>query len=84
MDNTKINSILEDITLLKNKNAELQRKNDKLEKRLADIENYADVLYDEIYENENDLHALQQYSRRENIELIGIPDSISQANLEKR
>ena len=47
------------------------------------LNHYTEVLYEEIYENEKDLHALQQYSRRENIQIIGIPDSISQNNLEK-
>ena len=79
----KINTILEDIVLLKNINQDLQRKNEKLENRLAEIESYSNNLYNVIYENEKELHALQQYTRRENNEIICIPDSISEANLEK-
>ena len=79
----KINTILEDIVLLKNINQDLQRKNEKLEKRLAEIESYSDNLYNEICENEKELHALQQYTRRENMDIICIPDSVSQTNLKK-
>ena len=46
----KINTMLEDIVLLKNSYQDLQRKNEKLEKRLAENESYSDILYDEIYE----------------------------------
>ena len=38
---------------------------------------------DRLFYLENDLIKLQQYSRRENIEIIGIPDSVQQNNLEK-
>ena len=38
---------------------------------------------DRLFYLENDLIKLQQYSRRENIEIIGIPDSVQQINLEK-
>ena len=72
----KFNSIMVEIIQLKKINADLHRKNDRLERRLSDIESYTGVSYEEIYENEKD-------SRRENIEIIGIPDSISQNNLEK-
>ena len=67
MMDAKFKSIMDEIIQLKNINVDLHRKNDRLERRLSDIESYTEVLNEEIYENEKDLHALQQYSRRENI-----------------
>ena len=47
----------------------------KLEKRLNETDEC-------IYYNESDINKLNQYSRRENIEIAGIPKNIKHENLE--
>ena len=41
-----------------------------------------DELYDSMDHNQIDIAYLQAYSRRDNIEIIGIPDSVSNHDLE--
>ena len=52
------------------------RKINTLEERMAEVE-------DSLYEAEKEINKLNQYSRRENIEIIGIPDRIKQEDLEE-
>ena len=40
-------------------------------------------MYDRLYEAEKNIDGLSQYTRRENIEISGIPSSIEQKDLEK-
>ena len=50
---------------------------------MSELEIYTDDLYDQIEVNRSDIVDLQVYSRRENIEIYGIPDSVNNKNLEK-
>ena len=72
---TKVNE-LEDI---KTKNEDF---NKKLLKRLKKLEQRCDETDERMYQNEIDINKLNQYSRRENIEIVGIPNNIRQENLE--
>ena len=51
--------------------------------RIKKLENYNYDIYDRLYENEKCISELAQYTRRENIEIDGIPSDIPQNQLEK-
>ena len=53
-----------------------------LRKRIHVLEDYTEELNEWIIDNMNDIVDLQSYSRRENIEIRGIPDNIKQNDLE--
>ena len=53
----------------------LLQKIETLEKNLSDAE-------ERIFENETELNKLNQYTRRENLEIVGIPRNIGQRDLE--
>ena len=55
----------------------------KLQKRVKKLEEFLEDAEERIYKNEVELNRLNQYTRRENIEIVGIPDSVKQADLEK-
>ena len=55
-----------------------------MEKRVQELENYTDDLFDKIQSNMIEIANIQAYSRRENIEIFGIPDNISQNELETK
>ena len=54
----------------------LQIENERLRKKVDDLENKIEII-------ESDHNALEQYGRRNNIEITGIPNSVSDQNLEK-
>ena len=54
----------------------LQTENERLRKKVTDLENKIEVI-------EKEHNALEQYGRRNNIEITGIPNSVSDENLEK-
>ena len=56
--------------------------NKELRKRIDDLEDYTDELNESFIENMNDIVDLQAYTRRENIEIRGIPVNIKQNDLE--
>ena len=55
----------------------------KLKRSIRDLENQNDELYDRLYELEKNMNGISQYTRRENIEISGIPANIIQKDLEK-
>ena len=73
-----------DILHLKNKMDIINRINVDLLNRIEELEIYADDLYDTIEGNRVSINNLQAYSRRENIELVGIPDNIGMVKLESK
>ena len=76
--------IREEIVQL-NKNMEsIFKINESLIKRINELECYTDDLYDFIESNSISINNLQAYSRRENIEIVGIPDSIGINDLESK
>ena len=75
-------TVADEIKWLKDQVSKLNIMNKSLKQRLEEVEMYSDELYEFIDQNEKQIHALQQYSRRENIEIIGIPDYVSQRDLE--
>ena len=54
----------------------------KLNKKINDLESRIEDTEYKLYEAEAKINKLNQYSRRENLEIIGIPDTISQPELE--
>ena len=64
---------------LESKIKKLSRKNHNLERDLYDI---YDEMYDEIYSLDCRIIRMEQYSRRESLVISGIPEYISQADLE--
>ena len=51
--------------------------------QISDLQKDRDELYDSIYYLERDLSQFMQYNRRENIELVGLPDNIPDNHLEE-
>ena len=60
---------------LKNEIDVLRTQNESLDKTVKELKV-------EIQENEKKIHELQTYTRRENIEIVGIPESVKQKDLE--
>ena len=58
-------------------------KKNSLKQHIKDLTLCSDDLYDTVYDLENHVNDLNQYSRRENIELQHIPESVEQKDLEK-
>ena len=55
----------------------------QLQPAVIEFEDYADVLFDQIELNITKINELQRYTRRENIEIVGIPETVSQNDLEQ-
>ena len=55
-----------------------------LMKKVNSLQEQNQDLFDRIYHAEKHINGLSQYTRRENIEISGIPDDISQNELESR
>ena len=72
----QIHSLENNIQAVINQNLALKVVNNRLQKDIYE-------LWDTVYRVECDLAKFQQYSRRENIEIIGIPDTVKQHELEK-
>ena len=71
----KISLLEEDFKILKNENKSLKS-------ILKETEIHVDEQLSYIYKLEEDLARLNQYGRRENIEIIGIPNNVSDKKLE--
>ena len=63
--------------------ASVKKINNSLKQHIKDLTLCSDDLYDTVYDLENHVNDLNQYSRRENIELQHIPESVEQKDLEK-
>ena len=90
-----LNSASSDITLLrcvdllekqlldtKYKFQQLIFNNRDLKKSMKDLTEYNDELFDKCYQLDCQLTSLNQYSRRNNLEIQGIPERIKQCDLE--
>ena len=75
-------NIADDVKWLKFQVNHLQSSNQSLQNRVKELETYTDDLFDQIEKNQIDIVNLQAYSRRENIEISGIPESIKDSELE--
>ena len=75
-------NILERLGELENALQSLQQENNKLKMNVADHESNLNDQLSYIYSLEQNLSRLDQYGRRENIELLGIPSSIKDHALE--
>ena len=60
----------------------VKKNNISLSQQLKDLTLCSDDIYDTVYELENQLNDLNQYSRRENVEMQQIPESVEQKDLE--
>ena len=65
-------------------NVELKNKVTKLEKSKASQDKRLDGQFNRIIELETDLGKLNQYGRRNNLELTGIPETVEQDDLEEK
>lgn len=74
----------EEIDSLKSQVNALKSENKKLKSRIHTLEEESDESYENSIEIEKDVIELQQYIRRNNIEIAGIPDEIPQEQLEKK
>lgn len=95
---SKIESVKEDITIkLQNQNLEMRRELDELKQELSSKSKIIDDLrteldqvgkgkvdLDDVSTVERQNSELQQYIRRNNIEIAGIPDSVKQNELESK
>ena len=68
-------------TVTKN-NENLEKQNSRMKDELTSYKKETWELWNAMYELEKELAALQQYSRRENLEICGIPEYITDKNLE--
>ena len=73
----------ETIEILLVKMNEIVTVNNQLLKKIRSLQDDTDKIYDELYDQKVELAELNQYGRRENIELCGIPESVKQEELEK-
>ena len=72
-------------TLLKivDKNVALKKDVSRLSKNCDFLKRELDDVYEDQYELEKELYATQQYNRRENIEISGVPSHIEHRDLER-
>ena len=61
---------------------QLKTENSSLKKRIKELEDYADDTEESFICIEKAVSKVEQYTRRENIEVCGIPDNIQQKELE--
>ena len=86
--NNSINSSISLISInqmdiINNRLDALEAENNKLENEISELHTSNDELYDSLYELEVKITKLSQYSRKENITIIGIPSNIKQNDLER-
>ena len=62
----------------------LQKENLVLKKSVSNLKNELEDQNDLMHEMERDIVELQQYVRRNNIEIVGIPESVQQEDLEEK
>ena len=80
---TDINKFLSrNNTIILNRINSLEDDNKKLNNEIKEMQNYIDELIEDMYYIEHDIIKNAQYTRRESLIISGIPDSVSQHNLE--
>ena len=84
-DQRLINNDDDDLTLLSLKKDidDLKEKNEHLQSTVTELEDNVDVLFDQIDLNLTQIIELQGYTRLENIEIVGIPETVLQSDLEQ-
>ena len=76
----EISKIMQDVK--QNILDKLTKENKKLRNRVTVLEDETDHLYDKVYELEKVVHNMNQYGRKNNIEIRGIPDGVTNEELE--
>ena len=61
----------------------MKEKDEHLQSTVTELEDYVDVLFEQIDLNLTQIIELQRYTRRENIEIVGIPETVLQSDLEQ-
>ena len=82
MGAVRTSDIMKRLSSLETQNIEMKKELKKLRSRLRDAENDIDDQYENLTFLEKQLSKLDQYGRRENIEIVGIPANISDQELE--
>ena len=77
---SSIETLSNDILTIKNDISVIKKEN--VELKVYDLEDYADQADEQIYHLEKRMNKLEQYTRRENIEISGISDSVQSESLE--
>ena len=80
---SKLDEVTEEITTLKQDLSAVKKANTLLKRRVSDLEDYADQSDEQIFTLEKRMNKLEQYTRKENIEISGIADDVSPENLDK-
>ena len=80
--NNAFKELQEQIDELKSSNIQLKAELEKVKSTNIDFEAANDDLQDRMYYLEVDMAKLEQYTRRENLQIRGIPSNINQSNLE--
>ena len=83
-DKNMLNSMMQLIKKVVTENLELKTKVKNLEKAKSTQDKRLNDQFDRIIELETDLGKLNQYGRRNNIEITGIPESVEQDELEEK
>ena len=78
-----LNQMQQDIISIKQKLTEITNINNKLKGRIYELAGENRRLYDSIYNIEVSISGVDQYSRRSNIELCGVPERIRQRDIEE-
>jgi hypothetical protein len=81
---TNFDEFLDRLTLLENKVDQLSAENIVLKKQVKDLNDYADESDDMMYELEKKINQIDQYIRRENIIITGLPDNIDGDHIEQK
>ena len=72
----------DEITRIKVSLTELEKVQKKLLRKFDKLERSFNESDERVYQNEIDINKLNQYTRRENIEIVGIPNSVRHEELE--
>ena len=76
-------NILERLNSLEQKYNKILYENKKLCEKVERLQDDIDETWDSLYYTERELSQFQQYSRRQNIEIAGIPESVPHHDLEE-
>ena len=79
---SKLEAVTDEITTFKKDLAAVKKENTLLKRRVSDLEDYADQSDEQIYTLEKRMSRLEQYTRKENIEISGIADNVRPEDLD--
>ena len=80
---SRLTNLQNEILIIQNNQSLILKENKELKNDINLLYDDIDFMTDKLFDLETDINRLNQYSRRENIELHNIPESIIQRNLEK-